>query len=80
MVFFFVSYVENTIVKPGEVIVIANVDRAVVDLYTLTGQLVKTQHIESSNDLVKSTSIPGVYLLQVTTPTEIFTTKIIITE
>jgi antitoxin (DNA-binding transcriptional repressor) of toxin-antitoxin stability system len=73
-------YVENTIVKAGEVIVIANVNRAVVDLYTLTGQLVKTQHIESPGDLVKSTSIPGVYLLQVTTSTEIFTTKIIITE
>ena len=73
-------YVENTIVKAGEVIGIANVNRAVVDLYTLTGQLVKTQHIESSDDLVRSTSIPGVYLLQVTTSTEIFTTKIIITK
>ena len=74
------AYVENTIVKAGEAIFIANVDCAVVDLYTLTGQLVKTEYIESQGDLVSSISIPGVYLLQVSTPTEIFTTKIIITE
>ena len=49
-------------------------------VYTTTGQLVDTQRIVSQSDLVKLTSSPGVYLLQVSTSTEIFTTKIIITE
>ena len=73
-------YVENTIVKAGEAIVIANVSQAVVNLYTITGQLVETQYIEYDGDVIEVVSSPGVYLLQVSTSTEIFTTKIIITE
>ena len=75
-----VPYVVNTIVKAGEAIVIANVNQAVVNLYTITGQLVETQHIEYDGDAIDMVVLPGVYLLQVSTSTEIFTTKIIITE
>ena len=46
----------------------------------MTGQLVDTQCIASDNDAIKAVSLPGVYMLQVVTLTEIFTTKIIITE
>ena len=73
-------YVVNTIVKSGESVVIANVDQAIVNLYTVTGQLLETQIIANQGDLVKLTTTPGIYLLQVATSTEIFTTKIIITE
>ena len=74
------AYVENTIVKVGEAIFIANTDEAVVNLYTMTGQLLETQYIEYKGDVINVVASPGVYLLQVSTPTEIFTTKIIITE
>jgi hypothetical protein len=73
-------YVETTVIKSGEAIVIANVNQAVVNLYTITGQLVETQLIEYEGDMIEVASSPGVYLLQVSTATEIFTTKIIITE
>ena len=73
-------YVVNTIVRSGEFVIIANITQADVSLYTTTGQLVDTQRIVSQSDLVKLTSSPGVYLLQIATATEIFTTKIIITE
>ena len=51
-----------------------------MNIYTITGQLVDTQYITSDNDAIKVMSLPGVYMLQVATSTEIFTTKIIITE
>ncbi len=73
-------YVVNTVVRSGEFVIIANITQADVSLYTTTGQLVDTQRIVSQSDLVKLTSSPGVYLLQIATATEIFTTKIIITE
>jgi hypothetical protein len=41
---------------------------------------VETQLIEYEGDMIEVASSPGVYLLQVSTATEIFTTKIIITE
>ena len=73
-------YVVNTVVRSGESVIIANITQADVSLYTITGQLVDTQRIVSQSDLIKLTSSPGVYLLQIATATEIFTTKIIITE
>ena len=73
-------YVVNTIVREGESIFIANTNEAIVNTYTITGQLVDTQYITSDNDAIKAVSLPGVYMLQVVTLTEIFTTKIIITE
>ena len=73
-------YVVNTIVKSGEPIIIANTDHAVVGIYTITGQLVEKQYVNSQEDVVKLISSPGIYVLQVTTSTRIFTTKIIITE
>jgi hypothetical protein len=79
-VYSFEPYVVNTIVRIGEEIVIANVDEAIVNIYTATGQLVDIQHITSGNNAIKVASLPGIYMLQVMTSTEIFTTKIIITE
>ena len=73
-------YVVNTIVRTGEYVVIANVDEAIVNIYTATGQLMDTQYITPDNDVIRVASKPGVYMLQVATSTEIFTTKIIITE
>jgi hypothetical protein len=72
-------YVVNTFAHVGEPIVIANTNYAVVSIYTVTGQLIDTQYVDSDNDVVKIDSI-GVYLLQVATSSEIFTTKIIIAE
>lgn len=72
-------YVVNTFAHVGEPIVIANTNHAIINVYTITGQLIDTQYVDSDNDVVKIDSI-GVYLLQVATSSEIFTTKIIIAE
>ena len=79
-VYFSEPYVVNTIIKVGESIVVANVNQAVVSLYTIAGQLVGTQYIESDKAEINLASLPGIYMLQVATSNGIFTTKIIITE
>lgn len=74
------AYVVNTIVKVGESIVVANADQAIANIYTMTGQLLETKHITSDTGELKVALTPGIYMLQISTSTEIFTTKIIITE
>lgn len=68
----------NTLVGTNNSIIIENLDKAMINMYTITGQLLESKYVDTNVAEVKAPSKDGVYLLQVVTSTDTFVTKIVV--
>lgn len=63
------AFLYNTLMYSNQDIRLYNVDRGYVNIYTLTGQILHSYYVSSSDTNIKAPSESGIYLLQVIAPT-----------